>query len=181
MKHHVSSCRTWSHVLSCHKMSAADWLMAARQSLTNHNQVVPLNLTSSSLIPAQLHCHSCPAAGNLPPPPQPPPFSPESKHGGGEWRSSWTNESCLLRPLGGFGTCSLSYLSCVANPGNIQSMEPSAPSITVFPFCPSSRAETYDEGIAHCSRLFNPSTVCIGHSEWIVIIHGHLLHNVNKR
>ena len=100
IKHCVSSCRTRSHVLSCHKLSATDRFMGARQSLTCHSpfsqQSGPFKYDLLLTLPAQLHCHPHPAAGNLPPPPQPPPFSTESKHDRGKWYSSWTNVSCLL-------------------------------------------------------------------------------------
>ena len=102
------------------------------ESLTNHSpfsQAAPLNMTSSSLLPAQLHRHSYPAAGSLPPP-----FSTESKHVLGKRHSSWTNVSCLLRPLGGFARVPCFILACcLANPGNIQRTEPSAKKRNCFP------------------------------------------------
>ena len=121
-----------SAVISCQLLIDL-WVLVTHPPITDHSftKAIPLNTTSSSQIPAQLHCHSRPAAGNLPPPPQPPPLSTyESTHGRGKRYSSWTNVSCLLRPPGG----SAHFLACcLANPGNIQRKEPFAPSITVFP------------------------------------------------
>ena len=117
------------HGVMCSAVSYWSWVLVSHSPITAHplNEGGHLNMTSSSLIPTQLHCHSCSAAKNLPPPPQPPPFSTESKHGCGKWYSSWTNVSCLLPQLGGLACVPCFILSCgSANPMNIR-MTPSEP------------------------------------------------------